>query len=63
MEIPDLFEHPELLPPDVKQLMEHWQEHTEPTANELNDMKTQFEAIGYTFDFGLALEPFNLRRL
>lgn len=57
----DLFETPELIPDEIINIL-----------NQLNDNNTyivceqvlkQIEPLGFTFEYGLDAEPYNLRRI
>lgn len=58
----DLFEHPELLPLEVQGVIDKFSESENDYADcaklveELND-------VGYTCDYGLDAEPYNLRKI
>lgn len=61
----DLFETPELLSEDMQNLLLEWEERMshglgyEGCAALLKEA----QAIGFTFDYGLDGDPYNLRRL
>lgn len=57
----DLFETPEDLPAEVLAIMDKYANAEE--YSELEDMQSEIEAIGYTFDFGLDAVPHNLRKI
>lgn len=60
----DLFEDYDLLPEELKAVCGHWQEKAAHLGLDYNDCKAfqeECEAIGYTFDYGLDAEPFDLR--
>ena len=59
----DLFETPELIPYDVQAILESFDEESPNTYAELDRLVNELESIGYTFDYGLDAEPFNLRKL
>jgi hypothetical protein len=65
MENTDLFEHPDLLPPDVQQLIEHWEEKciNGISYEQCAEMQRQFNTMGYTFDYYLDAQPHSLRKL
>ncbi len=62
----DLFEHYKELPLEVISLTgdmyasqtEKWWDYSD-----CKEWKLRFEAYGYTFDYGLDAEPYNLRKL
>lgn len=61
-EVVDLFEYPELLPLEVQDVINKFSESENDYADcaklveELND-------VGYTCDYGLDAEPYNLRKI
>jgi hypothetical protein len=60
----DLFEDYELLPEELKVVCDKWQEKAAYWGLDYNDceiFQKECEAIGYTFDYGLDAEPFDLR--
>ncbi|WP_312304111.1 hypothetical protein [Chryseobacterium sp.] len=60
----DLFEDYHLLPEELKAVCDKWQEKAEHLGLDYNDceiFQKECEAIGYTFDYGLDAEPFDLR--
>lgn len=60
----DLFETPELIPSGVQAILESFGEDECP--NDYRDLERLLKLInplGYTFDYGLDAEPFNLRKL
>ncbi|MEN5308873.1 hypothetical protein ABE425_15270 [Chryseobacterium cucumeris] len=60
----DLFEDYELLPEELKAVCDKWQEKSTYWGLDYNDceiFQKECEAIGYTFDYGLDAEPFDLR--
>jgi hypothetical protein len=56
----DLFETPELIPNNVMSILETFEDNT---YDECDRIKNELEHIGYTFDYYLDAEPFNLRKL
>ena len=56
----DLFEHYEKLPDQINKVLESWDEDAEGYA-ECNRLQKALEPLGYTFDYYLDAEPFNLR--
>jgi len=58
----DLFETPELIPVMVQAILETFNEDTKNTYRELARIVSELEPLGYTFDFYLDAEPFNLRK-
>jgi len=60
MEI-DLFEHPEKLPLEVYYICDKWAELGELDYEDCDVFLKEVEAFGYTFDYYLTAEPYNLR--
>jgi hypothetical protein len=56
----DLFEIPDLIPKDVHDILATFEDNT---YEECERIKNELEQIGYTFEYGLDAEPFNLRKL
>ena len=61
----DLFEHPELLTLEMKELFFEWEDRGIDGLDylQLEKMLEEFELFGYTFDYGLDAEPYDLRPL
>jgi hypothetical protein len=59
----DLFLYPELIPQEVKKILDSFDEDCEDTYSELARLVDDLEKIGYTFDYYLDAEPYNLREL
>jgi hypothetical protein len=59
----DLFEHYERLPDNVQELYFSWGDRLADGAEyeDLKQMLSEFEELGYTFDYGLDAEPYDLR--
>lgn len=60
----DLFEHPELIPADIKAITDKWSRwEAEHGFNYHTIAKFHHELLehGYTFESGLSAEPFGLR--
>jgi len=59
----DYFENYEQLPENVQELYFSWGKRLESGAEyeDLKQMLSEFEANGYTFDYGLDAEPYDLR--
>jgi len=56
----DLFETPELLPDNIKAILDSFDCET-LSYSDCEMMLAQMEKLGYTFEFGLDAIPFNLR--
>jgi len=56
----DLFETPELIPKDVLAILATFEDNT---YEECERILNKLEQIGYTFEYGLDAEPFNLKKL
>ena len=61
----DLFdkENEHLVPEKIKEIFSNCEYDSEDTYNQLKELKKQCEAKGYTFDWYLDANPFNLRKL
>lgn len=62
----DLFETPEDLPPVMIELIEEYSYKENTTGLNYTDCKLfqdRAEHIGFTFEWGLDAEPFNLKRV
>lgn len=57
----DLFETPELIPANVLEAFEKHNKEGEFTYAQLAEILKAVEALGYTFEYYLDAEPFNLR--
>lgn len=58
----DLFENPELIPSEVQEILESFNE--DECTNDYRDLERMLkliESLGYTFDYGLDAEPYGLR--
>lgn len=58
----DLFETPELIPVMVQNVINTFNEDAD-SYRELSRIVSELEPLGYTFDFYLDAEPFNLRKI
>lgn len=56
----DLFETPELIPREVQAVLDTLSEDAN-SYWELERIRIQVEKLGYTFDYGLDAEPYDLR--
>ncbi|MDV3928783.1 hypothetical protein CMT52_20775 [Elizabethkingia anophelis] len=62
----DLFENYELIPEELKAVCDKWQQKAMYEGLDYNDcaiFQEECEAIGYTFDYGLDADPFDLRAI
>lgn len=59
----DLFEHPELIPAEIAEILDRYQEEFEGVMDyeDTEKMLKEVEAKGYTFDYYLDNEPYGLR--
>jgi hypothetical protein len=55
----DLFETPELIPSFVDEIFAEY--GYEIDATNIKEVLERIEKVGYTFDYGLAFEPYELR--
>jgi hypothetical protein len=58
----DLFEVLETLPNDVQAVIQSW-DCNEDEYNECSRLEHELEPLGYTFDWYLDGEPYNLRKV
>jgi len=58
----DLFAKMETLPDDVREVLDRYSEE-DPTYESLGAMLKELEPLGYTFEYYLDAEPFNLRKI
>lgn len=56
----DLFETPELIPQNVQEVFETFDEEVDP-YHELARITKEIEPMGYIFDYYLDAEPYGLR--
>jgi hypothetical protein len=61
-EIEDLFLYPELIPEQVQNILDSVN-YEICAYQELTRIKNEIESLNYTFDFGLAAEPYDLRMI
>ena len=57
----DLFETPELIPSEVQEILETFDEDKPNTYLELDRLVNELENIGYTFEYWLDGESYGLR--
>jgi hypothetical protein len=55
----DLFEHYETLPDEVRAIIDAMEQSYES----LRDAESKLNEIGYSFEYGLDAEPYNLRKI
>jgi len=58
----DLFEHYETLPANVQRILEKYSKDNNSYPNCAN-LVIELETVGYTCDYGLDAEPYELRKL
>lgn len=58
----DLFEHIETLPVEVQECIHSWDDITFNYEN-IKEFKKELETLGYTFDYYLDAQPFNLTKM
>lgn len=58
----DLFEHFETLPKELQHVLTKYEQY-DNDYNVVAAMQAECEALGYTFDYYLDAEPYNLREL
>lgn len=59
----DLFETPELMPENVAKIVEKYGHGNGLSYDECAELVKELNAIGYTCDYGLDAEPFDLRKI
>jgi len=59
----DLFESVDTLPQEVQDIINKYQDDWEPTYENCRSMLKELEAVGYTFDYYLDAEPYDLRKI
>jgi len=62
-ETKDLFEFYEDQPENVKSILAQYEDLEAMTYEELTGLQKNLETIGYTFDYGLDAQPYNLRKI
>lgn len=63
MEQVDLFTTPELIPANIKAILDTFNEDAPNGYKELERLVKAIEKHGYTFDYYLDAEPYNLRKI
>ena len=60
----DLFEHWELIPKEVSDILERYNEDEQPNDYKtLRKLQSELNSIGYNFNYGLGAEPFGLHQM
>lgn len=60
----DLFEHWELIPTEVSDILERYNEDEQPNDYKtLNRLQKELNKIGYNFNYGLDAELFGLHKM
>jgi len=59
----DLFEHPEGIPVEVLHVLSEFNEDCGNTYAELRRILRKLKPLGYTFDYGLDADPYDLRKI
>lgn len=57
----DLFQHPEKLSKKIQNIIEKYTDADLFTCDDVKALLKDLEDNGYTFDYGLDCQPFNLR--
>jgi hypothetical protein len=57
----DLFDHPELIPQSVQDVLEKY--GSDLSYIDLENMLKEVEALGYTFEYYLDATPYNLQKI
>lgn len=65
MEMPeiDLLDNYDVLPTEVKLILDKHQENWDDTYENCAKLKAELETVGYTVDYYLDATPFNLKKL
>jgi hypothetical protein len=58
----DLFEMPNLLPEEIKELLQAF-ENEDNTYEACSALESALKSAGYSIEWGLDAEPFNLQRI
>jgi hypothetical protein len=59
----DLFEYYQDQPENVKSLLSEYENYEELNHEEVKGLLKNIKVLGYTFDYGLCCQPFNLRKI
>ncbi len=59
----DLFEHPDRLPKEVREVIEKYVENWDETWEQCSNMRDELEVLGYTFEYYLTAVPYALRKI
>jgi hypothetical protein len=57
----DLFETPELIPVEVQKVLNTFNDESGNAYRELERIERELQQLGFTFDFGLDADPYDLR--
>ncbi len=57
----DLFERPELIPVEVQKVLNTFNDESGNAYRELERIERELQQLGFTFDFGLDADPYDLR--
>jgi hypothetical protein len=57
----DLFESPELIPVEVQNVLNTFNDESGNAYRELERIERELRQLGFTFDFGLDADPYDLR--
>lgn len=63
METVDLFEDYENIPKEVDEIIKKYNYFEDSTYTDLEEFLKELEAIGYTFDYYLDAQPYDLRKI
>lgn len=58
----DLFEHPDELPEEVQKILSKYDDWDQ-TYEQCRDLEAALKPLGYTFDWYLDAQPYNLRKI
>lgn len=60
---PDLFEHPDSLPDEVRDIILAYGEDDDMSYEQCRNMLAEVQACGYTFEYYLDAVPYSLRKI
>lgn len=58
----DLFNTPDKIPDHITAVLNDWDDDADP-YKECEHINARLKSLGYTFDWGLSGEPYDLRRI